>query len=197
MNRIRSSLALSLPLAVALGWGASQRGGVDLTGAIAVIDLDAAHGAFPLEKQKLAELQAKREELNRGLKELEQIAEEKELAIQSLEPGTTEYHVAVEGFRNAKYHYESRREGAKDRLGASRARMSEEVTRALHKEVDRFAKQKGYQLVFRAWHTGRARSEAEADAVLDLVYHDPKLDVTQQLVAFLQAANPAPAASNR
>lgn len=193
MNRFALSWILGLP-AAAFGIGAAVghdagAAPVDLKGTVAVVDVEAARAAFPLEAQRMAELKGLRDRYNQELVKLEDAVKAADMEIQAAEEGTERRDNLRVDREILKQRYQMTGEKFEAWLAKQRAEMIQEVNEKLRVKIADFAQKKGYQLVLRVRGTkgARLRQRVEIEFAEDLLYHSPALDVTEQLKTFLRA----------
>ncbi len=197
MNRKLMTLWLGIPAAFAFGAGAAlgdrEAAAAALEKTIAVIDLDKAHQAFPLWIERRGQLEAMNDRFRKKEIDLKKAADAKAHACEEYEKGSQEYDQRKFEAQMAYTHWEEQAKLYVQWINKAQAEYHLEVRKKLREEIARFAEQKGYRLVLRKRKNdgNRLRDQIESNLIEDVIYTADALDVTKQVIAFLQA-NPAP-----
>jgi Skp family chaperone for outer membrane proteins len=201
---IRKSFRIGVPAVLCIGVSAVVFGPpapVDLRGAIAVVDLEKVMDAYPIAVEKHKELLALKEGFNDQLKRGTELLKQMELEANALQPGAKERQDAVLEMQAAEHRYKLLGELFTARLQQRREEVRSEVDARLRQGLAQFAKEKKLQLVLRVRSAPAAPGlvgHNDTNFVQDVLYHVPALDVTAQLIAYLQVpdSNPKPQADD-
>ena len=191
----RNLFHLSLPAAALIGVGAFVGGAgvpaapnkIDLRPVVAIVDLERATRAFPMQVRVEEELAKLAEEYGTETQRAQEKVRRLEQDLAQWESGT-EAHIDAEiklRLANSELKLvESKFEALYQREALKRKRN---VEYRLHARIADFAKAKGYQLVLRTRKQDQGRGQLDSNFVEDVIWAAPELDATEQLIQFLQA----------
>lgn len=191
MNRKRMSLTLGLPAALAFGLGTAISGGadVDLKDVVAIVDIEAVHNGFPLAAQREQDFKALVEKFQAELKAIEDEIAAKQLEISNFVEGSDERAAAVIAVELAKARRELHGQFAEQSSNRTREEFFQEVSLELRQGIADYARDKGLTLVLRKRSPKpKARNQVDSDFAQDVIYATSELDITEQVIQFLQAA---------
>lgn len=189
-------LAVSLPAALFLGATAvvARPAPQDPAGPkTAVVDIDRVLKSYPGAEAKQNEWKVMEAGFQRQMDDLKAQVEEAMGRRQAFDEGTEERWRANLAYDLKRVEYEEMAKIFDARANQRRLDISLELYEEIRRGIAAFAKEKGLQTVLRLRTDNPAlpkAARAEANQQREILYHDPSLEVTDDVIRFLKTWKP-------
>ncbi|MFW6154703.1 MAG: OmpH family outer membrane protein [Planctomycetota bacterium] len=181
-------------LAIGLGRGIADPPPAEPAGTVAVCNLSRAFGEYQRTRELYTRMENRQADIRADQEQREQQFEQMQQELEALQPGSQAYQEQVEAIES--YAVESRVsiEIAQNRLKRTHRQATEELLRIIEQTIGAVAAEQGYTTVFNRGQIDLSEDPAKQLASPHLLYAAGAVDITDDVVARLNAQYDAPQA---